>query len=264
MRVFCKLAVVITVTAVAAQVYAVEKLYSGDPINVLHITGGVAHDYRSQSEIIPRLITTRGNFTVDVIGPNWKEAKQKLGEAGWADGYDVIVYNFCDAKNDDVELIHNVAKVHTEDSTPAVIIHGTLHSFHWKMGKKRTKYEGEEWVKVMGIASANHGHKAPITVKTVKEDHPIMKGLPKEWKTPEGELYNSNEVLPSTTPLAMGDNGDKKQGPQVCIWVNECGKSKVFGTSIGHHNSTMKADPYGDMLVRGLLWACDKQRENRR
>ena len=126
------------------------------------------------------------------------------------------------------------------------------------MGKKKDKFEGEEWVKVMGICSANHGPKAAIAVKTVKEDHPIMKGLPKEWKTPEGELYNSNEVLPSATPLAMGDNGNKKQGPQVCIWVNECGKAKVFGTSIGHHNTTMKEDTFGTMLVRGMLWSCGK------
>lgn len=110
----------------------------------------------------------------------------------------------------------------------------------------------------MGIASASHGRGAAITVKSVKEDHPIMKGLPKEWKTPAGELYNSHDVLSTVTPLAMGDNGDKKQGPQVCIWVNRLKKARVFGTSIGHHNETMKTETYGDMLVRGLLWACGK------
>ena len=237
----------------------VKKLYSGDPIKVLLVTGGGFHDFKSQSTIVPEIIKARGDFTVEVIGPDWIKVKEALKKEGWAAGYDVIVYNICDANNTDKELIHNIAKVHTEGTTPAVIIHGSLHSFHWKIGKTKNKYEeGEEWVKVMGIASASHGKKAAISVKTVKEDHPIMKGLPKEWKTPGGELYNSHDVLPSTTPLAMGDNGDKKQGPQVCIWVNQCEKARVFGTSIGHHNETMKADPYGDMLVRGLLWACGK------
>ncbi len=110
----------------------------------------------------------------------------------------------------------------------------------------------------MGIASANHGKKSPIAVKTVKEDHPIMKGLPKEWQTPDGELYNSNEVLKSATPLAMGTPTKGGQDPQVCIWINQCEKSRVFGTSIGHHNMTMEEKTYGDMLVRGLLWACGK------
>ena len=238
-----------------------EKLYSGEPIKVLLVTGGGYHDFKSQATIVPEIIKQRGDFDVKVIGPNWKATMSELKKEGWAEGHDVIVYNLCDANNTDKQMIHNMAKVHTEGAKPAVIIHGTMHSFHWKIGKTKTKYEeGEEWVKVMGIASANHGKQAAIKVTTVKEqeEHPIMKGLPKEWKTPAGELYNSHDVLPTTTALAMGDNGQKKQGPQVCIWVNQCEKARVFGTSIGHHNETMKEKTYGDMLVRGLLWSCDK------
>ena len=249
----------VLVAGLALPAAGAEKLYSGDPIKVLLVTGGGAHDYATQATIVPELIKARGDFTVTVIGPDWNAAKEALKKEDWAAGYDVVVYNMCDARCADKEFIHNIAKVHTEGTTPAVIIHGTLHSFHWMIGKVKNKYEeGEEWVKVMGIASANHGRKAAITVKTVKEDHPIMKGLPKEWKTPGGELYNSHDVLSTATPLAMGDNGDAKQGPQVCIWVNQCEKTRVFGTSIGHHNETMTTDPYGDMLVRGLLWACQK------
>lgn len=243
----------LTHTALAA-----DKLYSGEPIKVLLVTGGGFHDFTAQAKIVPELIRARGDFTVEVIGPNWEQTKKKLAEADWAKGYDIVVYNICDAKMADKAFIHNIAKVHTEGTTPAVIIHGALHSFHWNVGKDRKKYEGEEWVKVMGIASANHGPRAAITITTVKKDHPIMKGLPKQWKTPQGELYNSHEVLKTAVPLAMGDNGNKQQGPQVCVWINQCEKSKVFGTSIGHHNETMKADPYGDLLVRGLLWACDR------
>lgn len=236
-----------------------KKLYTGTPVKVLLVTGGGYHDFKTQATIIPELIKARGDFQVDVIGPEWKAAQEALKKADWAKGYDVVVYNFCDADNVDKEMIHNIAKVHTEGTTGAVIIHGALHSFHWKIGKDKMKYEeGEEWVKVMGINSASHGKQAAIAVKVVKEDHPILQGIPKEWKTPAGELYNSHQVLPTATPLAMGDNGDAKQGPQVCIWVNQCEKARVFGCSIGHHNETMKAEPYGDVLVRGLLWSCDK------
>lgn len=235
-----------------------EMLYRGAPIKVLHVTGGCCHDYAAQSVIIPGLIKARGDFEVDVIGPDWEAAKLKLAQPDWATGYDVIVYNICDADQTDAALIHNIARVHTEGATPAVMIHCALHSFHWKMGKDKTRYEGEEWVKVLGIASGSHGPKAAIAVKSVQPDHPIMQGLPAAWITPNGELYNSHDVLPTVTPLAMGDNGNVKQGPQVCIWVNQCGQARVFGTSLGHHNDIMKEPVYGDMLVRGLLWACDK------
>jgi type 1 glutamine amidotransferase len=44
------------------------------------------------------------------------------------------------------------------------------------------------------------------------------------------------------------------------VWVNEYGekKSRVFGTTIGHHNETMLEDTYLDLVTRGLLWASGK------
>ena len=236
----------------------VKKLYEGKAIKALLVTGGNAHDYKKQAVIVPEVLQERCNIEVDVIGPDIKTVNEKLAVKGWADGYDIVIYNICDPNQKNKEYISNVCNVHLKDSKPAVIIHGCLHSMHWKVGRKREKFEGEEWLKVVGVVSARHGHGEAISVKCVKEDHPVMKGLPKEWKTPAGELYNSNEVLPTVTTLAMGSNSNAKQGEQVCIWVNEVGGAKIFGTSIGHHNETIKSKDYGDMLARGLLWACGK------
>ena len=46
--------------------------------------------------------------------------------------------------------------------------------------------------------------------------------MPDGWKTPEGELYNVQEVYEDTIVLAYGDNGKTKapKKPQACIWVN--------------------------------------------
>ena len=43
------------------------------------------------------------------------------------------------------------------------------------------------------------------------------------------------------------------------IWVNAYGpnKTRVFGTSIGHHNETMLEPNYMEMITRGLLWAAE-------
>ena len=236
----------------------VAKIYDGKPLKVLLATGGCCHDYKKQGDIIPALLKTRGNFEVEVIGPDLAAVQEALRAPDWAAGYDAVIYNLCDANQTDAALIHNIAKVHTEGTTAAVMVHCALHSYHWKMGTDRTKYEEEEWLKVTGIASGNHGPKAPITVTVTEPTHPIMQGLPKGWTTPKGELYNAHEILPTVTPLATGDNGNKKQGEQVCIWVNQCEKTRIFGTSMGHHNETMQQPVYGDLLTRGLLWACDR------
>ncbi|MFV1995847.1 MAG: ThuA domain-containing protein, partial [Verrucomicrobiales bacterium] len=70
----------------------------------------------------------------------------------------------------------------------------------------------------------------------------------------EGELYNVLKLWPQATALAQGTS-ETTTDPQICIWINEYGKSRVFGTTIGHHNSTMSDPVYLDLVTRGLLWA---------
>jgi type 1 glutamine amidotransferase len=235
-----------------------EKIYEGDPLKVLLVTGGGAHDYKRQAVILPGVMTARAVFDVDVLGPDLETVRNKLEGKAWAEGYDLVVYNICIVRGTE-EFVHNIVRVHEEDGVPAVVIHGALHSFHWGHGEDRTKFEGEEWLRLIGVVSANHGPKAALTVKTVKSDHPIMKGIPAELKTAKDELYNSNQVLPSATPLAMANNGTTEQpDDQVCVWVNTCGQAKVFGISLGHYNDNMKDDTFGNLLVRGMLWSCGK------
>jgi type 1 glutamine amidotransferase len=57
----------------------------------------------------------------------------------------------------------------------------------------------------------------------------------------------------------MANNGTSVQpDDQVCVWVNTCGKAKIFGISLGHYNDNMKDDTFGNLLVRGMLWSCGK------
>jgi hypothetical protein len=234
-----------------------EKIYEGEPLKVLLVTGGGAHDYKSQAVILPEVMKARGDFDVDVLGPDWKTVCEKLEGKAWAEGYDLVVYNMCGGGSE--ELSQNIVRVHEEDGSSGRDNPWFTSFFSLGHGKDKSKFEGEAWLKLLGIVSANHGPKAPVTVKTVKSDHPIMKGVPAEWKTAKEELYNSNQVLPSATPLAVGNNGTSQQpDDQVCVWVNTCGKAKVFGISLGHYNDNMKDDNFGNLLVRGMLWCCGK------
>ena len=99
-------------------------------------------------------------------------------------------------------------------------------------------------------------------MKNLKPDHPVMKGFPAEWTTPKGELYRIEKVWETATPLAEGTSGPKET--HICVWVNEYGekKSRVFGTTIGHHNETMLEPTYLDLVTRGLLWATGKLGED--
>lgn len=231
---------------------------SGDKkIKALLVTGEGYHDYEAQKKIITEGVSERMDIEWTVQhDKNAGECKANLSKEGWADGYDIVVYNICHANEADSKFIDSVAAVHGEKGIPAVVMHCTLHSFHWDV--KVPEGDHATWVKLLGVRSRNHGPKAAITVTKVPGvDHPVTKDLPDGWKTPEGELYNVLEVLPTATALAKGDNGNVKE-PQVCIWVNQYKKAKVFGTSIGHHNSTMQTKEFLDLITNGIKWAVSK------
>lgn len=224
------------------------------PIKALMVTGEGYHDYENQKVIISEGVSKRMPVEWTIMhNKNPEECKANLTKEGWADAYDIVVYNICHAKENDVKFIDSVAAVH-HAGKPAVAIHCTMHSFHWNVKVE----DGEEktWNKFLGVSSRGHGPKKPITVSRTEsgKEHQVTKDLPEGWKTPEGELYNVQKVLEGTNVLAFGDNGVVKE-PQACIWVNTYGEGRVMSTTIGHHNSTMQTDEFLDLIANGMKWA---------
>ena len=217
-------------------------------LKALLVTGGGYHDYKKQKTILTEGISKRAAVDWDVFMGDAKQTKEKLSEKGWADGYDVIVYNLCHAHETDGNFVEGLSKVHHEGKA-AVVIHCSMHSYHWKIPG-----ETKHWPAVLGVTSPRHGAKSPIEVSNLAKDHAIMKGFPAKWTTPQGELYHIDKVWPTATVLAKGtiDGGKKFHD---CVWINTYGKGRVFGTTLGHHNETMSAETYLDMVSRGLLWA---------
>ena len=235
------------------------------PIKALLVTAGGYHDYKSQQTILSEGIAKDGDVKVDVIGVNPEKPKDPshiktaLSKPGWAKGYDVVVYNFCDAGQKDNAYIKSVVDMHGNTGTGAIMVHCAMHSYHWNAGEGgRQNFKNKDWVKLVGVGSPNHGPKDPIKVTTEEaaKDHPVMKGVPAEWTTPEGELYNVGYVADTATVLAMGVNKQKK--PQAVVWANKYGKAKVVGISLGHHNSTMKTENYMTMIKNSVKWAAGK------
>lgn len=223
---------------------------AGKPLRVLHLTGGCCHDYNQQKTILTNGIAQRANVEFTVVHEdapkgekNTKHQYKMLTKPGWEKDYDAVLYNICFAFEDDVAYIEGITNTH-KAGLPAVAIHCTYHSHHWKA-------DTDTWEEFIGVTSPNHGPKAQIKMVPTVKDHPVMKGFPAEWTTPAGELYNVDKVWPTATVLAMGDNGNKNQ---ACVWVNNFNGTRVFGTTVGHHNETVGDNIYLDLVTRGLLW----------
>lgn len=218
-------------------------------IKALLITGGCCHDYTAQKNLIKNGLEERANIEVTVVqqGGSSTDARIPLyGDPKWADAYDVILHDECFAHVKDPAWTQRVLAPHI-DGKPAVVIHCAMHCYR----------DGtDEWFKFCGVTSRGHGPHYAHEVLNRDASHPVMKTFPAGWFNPEGELYRIDKVWPTAHPLASAR--DRKRGTEeVCIWTNLYGpnKTRVFGTTLGHHNETVSHPQFLDMLTRGTLWA---------
>ncbi|MEM7145047.1 MAG: ThuA domain-containing protein [Verrucomicrobiota bacterium] len=216
-------------------------------IQALMITGGCCHDYEAQKEILSVGISERSEREIDWTilheGGDARDHRVSVyGEEDWASGYDIVLHNECFGGVEDAAFVDKMVEGHK--GTPAVVLHCTMHSYR--------NAPTERWRDLLGVKSMRHWKKRPITVVPLEPDHPVMKGYPAGHTTPEGELYEVIEVRESCTPLATGKTDVGQE--EICVWVNDFEGTRVFGTTLGHHNSTMSEDEYLDLVTRGFLW----------
>ncbi|TWT38745.1 DUF7133 domain-containing protein [Blastopirellula retiformator] len=229
----------------ASSVFAAPK-----PIKALLVTGGCCHDYDSQKNLIKKGLEERANIEVTVVhqGGSTTDTKIPLYQGpDWAKGYDVILHDECFAGVKDPAWTARVLKPHQE-GVPGVVIHCAMHCYR----------DGtDQWFKFCGVTSHRHGAQYAHEVLNVDGEHPIMEDFGAAWANPKGELYHIEKLWPSAHALGVAKNQASGK-PETCVWVNQYGDTRVFGTTLGHHNETVSADKFLDMLTRGTLWACDK------
>ena len=145
-----------------------------------------------------------------------------------------------------ITAIANALKA-TRDGKPTVMIHCAMHTF----------MASDEWTDCCGMRTRRHDpYRTFSVIKTTKE-HPILKTLPEEWRTPGDELYQTIKLGPRSTALLQG-KADKAKSDHIVAWVSTYGKGKVFATTLGHDLRTVNLPVYHRLLANGLLWACGK------
>ncbi len=220
------------------------------PLRVLMVCGGCCHDYENQKTILSEGIRQRANveFTIVHEGTDRTNRVSIYEKANWWQGYDAVLHNECFGHQNDDKFIEGIVAAHAA-GVPAVMLHCSAHSY--RMAKT------DEWRKLMGISSFGHEKRRDLEVEVVKADHPVMKGFPSKWHNAQDELYKNDKIWPNMVPLAKAYGEDTKKD-HVCIWLNTYGSTRVFATTLGHGNETMRSDVYLSLVARGLLWACDK------
>lgn len=220
----------------------------------LIVAGGCCHDYPRQKLIISEGLSQRISIAWDIVHEGDKNGRTHkvsvYGKPNWSEGYDVVVHNECFGAIEDVGFVEGIVNEHKRSGVPAVFVHCSMHSYR--------AAQTDEWRKLIGVTSRRHERaKRSLDVRNLAADNPIMAGFPDVWKTPNGELYVIENIWPNCTPLAAAFSPETETD-QPCIWINNYDNVRVFGTTLGHHNETMIADQWLDVVSRGVLWTVNK------
>ena len=215
------------------------------PLKVLWCTGGGFHDYKGLQPILTQAIqkyaATPIEFTPSTDPKDW-------AKKDFADRYDAIVLFFTVHDKSGKPIVDNIAAA-IHNGKPAMVIHGTLHSYR-ELGADRDAY-----CEAIGLTSVRHDKAKAIATKKVA-DHPILRDWPDDWKTSRDELYENVKFWPNAKPLLTAYSETSKKD-QVVAWVNQYGKGRVFGTTLGHGPPTTDMESYHKLLANGLLWVLD-------
>ena len=243
------LAVGILALCAAAPRAAVVAAEAGKPLEVLYVTGGCCHDYDGQKKVIAAGMAQRARVKVTVVHEGGASGDHKVSiysQPDWAKGYDVVFHNECFGKVKDLDFVKGIIAEHRK-GVPAVMMHCAMHCY---------RTGTEDWFELCGIKSPGHGAHYDYTANLIA-DHPILKGLPKEWKLPKEEMYFCDKLFPTAKPLAEAMSRERKSN-QTVVWTNDYHGTRVFGTTIGHYTDTVKVPEFLDLVTRGTLWAAGK------
>jgi type 1 glutamine amidotransferase len=242
------------------------QVYSEDapkPIRALLVVGGCCHDYNQQKDLLTKGLAARINIEWTIAydpDKGTKSVNAIYEKEDWYKGFDVVIHNECCADVKDLKVIERILKPHRE-GLPGVILHCGMHRYRSEGFPKSTP-----WFDFTGLITTGHGPQAPIEVTYTDKSNPITKDL-MNWKTINEELYNNltGKLQETAQPLARGKqtyklkDGKEKTDETIVAWTNTYnGKTRVFATTLGHNNDTVKDDRYLDFIARGLLWSVNK------
>lgn len=190
---------------------------------------------------------------LDYVGDDWPETMRDR------------FLNFV-KKGGGVVVFHAANNAFTDwDEYNKIIALGGWNDRNEKSGPWVYWKDGELIKDTSAGVGGSHGDQHEYILTARDEDHPIIKGLPKQWKHSKDELYDRMrgpgdiETLLYTAYSDTLTNGSGREEP--LLFTVKYGKGRVFHTMLGHAGSSledniaMQCAGFQTLFLRGSEWA---------
>ncbi len=246
---------------------------AAEPMKALIIDGQNNHNWKATTPILKQILEETKLFTVDVAT---SPPKDTAGFAPKFSDYAVVVSNYNGAewpqetKNAFVEYVAKgggFVSVHAADNAfpkwpeyNAMIGIGGWGGRNEKSGPFiRIKDGATVRDETSKGAGGGHGPQHAFLVVIRQKDHPIVKDLPEKWLHAQDELYErlrgpaKNMTVLATAYADKDKKGSGEDEPQLMVIDYE--KGRVFHTTLGHFDVSMKCVGFRTTFARGCEWA---------
>lgn len=269
MRCFSQLLIAAAVTACLVSPAAADDA----KIKVLIIDGQHNHNWKQTTPYLKKVLEQGGRFTVDVssnVKPGEKAPEGTVAFPPDLSKYDVVVSNYNGAAWPAEFQKEFEARVR-EGKLGLVLFHAANNCFgSWPefnkmigLGWRDSKFgdriylddDGKE-VRVpkgegRGTGETNH----PYAVVVRDSNHPITKGMPKEWMHAKDQLmHNLRGPAEGMKVLATAYCPATKANEPI-VWTVEYGKGRIVHTPMGHDVFAMSCIGFATTMWRGTEWA---------
>ncbi|MGI9242148.1 MAG: ThuA domain-containing protein, partial [Verrucomicrobiales bacterium] len=239
------------------------------------VDGQNNHKWQQTTPVLKQALESSGKFSVDVSTSPGKNGSKEDWDK-WRpefSKYGAVVSNY--NGQDWPEEVRDSFIKYVGGGGGLVIIHAADNSFpNWKeynqmiglggwggRNEKSGPYLYLKDGKLLRDTSpgrgGSHGPQREFEVTTFPEEasHPIMSGLPKSWLHTKDELYDSMRGPAENIKVLATAYSEKSNKHEPMLMTIDYEKGRVFHSTLGHADYSMRCVGFYTTLQRGTEWA---------